>query len=123
MDIINEKRRFARTPIEISIKLKEVNSAYDVFNYDGISFNAKTVNLSPTGIAFKTSELLKLGATYSAQIYYKAFNPCIITLRVLNINRDATGEEYTYGCQFEGFMGNLLKNPLINELYNSMEES
>ena len=122
MDITNEKRRFSRTPVEIDIKLKEVESAFDGVNYDGVSIHATTVNLSPMGIAFKTTNELKADATYSAHIYYKDFNPCIINLRVLNINKDENGE-YTYGCKFEGFNGNLLKNPLINELYNSINNN
>ncbi len=121
MENMTEKRRFARMPINISLILKEVTSPYEVFNYDGCRFTAQALNLSPKGIAFKTATRITLNASYSAEIHYKDFNPCVITIRILNENFDADSNMYTYGCRFEGFMGNLMNNPLFKELYNSMD--
>ncbi len=96
-----EKRRALRMSINVTIELK------GIANTDGItdeSLSVDVVNISQDGMAFTTSQILKLNGVYNTKVELwgkEKFDAVIEIVRMENKGSKDT----LYGCRFVGITG------------------
>ncbi|MBE5939102.1 MAG: PilZ domain-containing protein [Lachnospiraceae bacterium] len=115
----NEKRKSKRMKIDVSIKLNLIKNTKDLSGLNTDEMVVDLVNVSEDGIAFKTSEELKLNTFYDTHMVLwgkEEFDTVIEIVRMEN-----TGEPKTlYGCRFIGIRPSDKLKITIHEL---VEES
>lgn len=101
---MQERRRANRMNIEVSIKLNSVkNGDFDKTNVKKDEFTVEVVNLSKTGLAFKSKEKLELNTYYDTTIVLwtkETFETIIEVVRT----EECGGGDNLYGCRFIGIM-------------------
>lgn len=112
-----EKRYGKRMGIDVKIKLNHIKNTKDVSNLKSDEFEVKLINVSETGIAFKSKEELKLNTFYDTKMVLwdkQEFDTVIEVVRMENTGEDET----VYGCRFIGIMPNNSLDIKIHELFS-----
>ncbi|MBE5937475.1 MAG: PilZ domain-containing protein [Lachnospiraceae bacterium] len=98
---MEEKRRAKRMDIDVTVKLSQIRNTKNLAGLKTEEFGVELTNVSETGIAFRSSEELKLNTFYDIHMEIwgkKRFDTVIEIVRMEN-----NGDEMTmYGCRFIG---------------------
>ncbi|GEM_PF-1125333 len=110
-----EKRKSKRMNIDMTIKLDSLATKKDTSTLSKDAFSVELVNVSLDGLAFKSSEELKLNTFYNAEMRLwsnDVFNNVIEIIRMEN-KGDA---ETLYGCRFIGMKGQNQSRILVHQI-------
>lgn len=96
---MEEKRKAKRMPVTLSL---EISSLYKQDNIQVSDLHApiEVINISKTGIAFRTQSVLPIGYYFTANINLGTEDTlrCVVEIVRSHLDEDAT----IYGCEFVG---------------------
>ena len=113
----NEKRRAKRSSVDVLIRLHDIQgNLHPGFSTEKIE--VKLVNISKTGIAFRTTEKLVFNGFYDTEILFPSkdkFNAIVEIVRM----EDRGESDLYYGCSFIGITS---ADQFKIEVYQLVEE-
>ena len=98
---MSEKRRATRMEMDAVLKLNSIQTMRDTEGLSHEEFTVNVLNVSTSGVAFKSTQELKLNTYYDLHLVLwtkSAFDSVIEVVRMENLG----GEEILYGCRFIG---------------------
>lgn len=111
---MNEKRREKRLPIDLKL---EVTSLFhqDNKSVENIDAPIEVVNISKSGIGFRTNSVLPVGYYFNAKLKLGSEDSVLYT--VVKIVRSVKHEtDYEYGCELVGMPS------VLNYMFDEYEE-
>lgn len=111
---MEEKRRNRRVPISMQLEISTLFKQDNV-KVGNVDAPIEIINISRTGIAFKTQSILPLNYYFNSKIQLGDEDSrfyCVVKI----IRREKIDEENTiYGCEFIGFA------PVFNHIFDEFE--
>lgn len=113
---MEEKRKDRRLELDVTLELSRIDGDDGVTTIKLVHVNV--VDLSRSGIGFKTKQELKLGSFYDTKL--QIWTKDIIEAIVKIVRCDKVGDEYHYGAAFVGMID---KDALKIDVYRMFYES
>lgn len=98
---MDEKRKSTRLEMDAVLKLNQLQTKKDIAGLTMEEFNVNVLNVSTGGLAFKSTEELKLHTYYDIHLVLwtkSSFDSVIEIVRMEALSND----EILYGCRFIG---------------------
>lgn len=116
MSDYTEKRRAKRIPVELRLDISSLfRQNHDLVN--DVHAPIEVVNVSKTGIAFKTSSVLPLGYYFNAKLHLMEQEDanfyCVVKIIRQELQED---ESKLYGCEIIGFPS------ILEYVFDELEE-
>lgn len=97
---MDEKRKARRLDLDVSIELSRIDGA------DGLTTvklaHVNVVDLSRSGIGFKTKQELEVGSFYNTKIQIWTKDIIEAIIKIVRVNKE--GDDYHYGATFVGMI-------------------
>ena len=119
---MSEKRRATRMEMNAVLKLNQIQTQRDTAGLSQEEFTVNVLNVSTSGIAFRSKEELKLNTYYDLELVLwtkTRFNSVIEVVRMESIGSG----DILYGCRFIGMKPSQELEIQIYEALQSIEEN
>lgn len=118
---MQEKRKSKRLDIDVKIKLNSVKNLKNVTNMNKDNIDVNLVNISRDGLAFKSSEELKLNTFYDVNIVLWTKETFKSVIEIVRMENPDNEDEILYGCRFIGIKPADQLKIQIYEILNDVE--
>ena len=116
---MEEKRRYKRLPIDLTLEVSEVfKQDHDII--ENLDAQINIFDISKAGIGFTTSTFIPEGYYFNATIIFKNSNQKILTVVKILYRRQLDNGLYHYGCEFTGLAG--IFDSVFSDYEKSIEE-
>lgn len=115
---IEEKRKHKRLDISVKVEIERIDEA----NVTTIKYlEVEVVNISKTGLAFRTDAAFEEGACFDAKIQIWTKETIDTVFKVVRLN-ELEGGMYEYGCIFVGMTDTDALKIEIYQLFNDSDK-
>jgi len=101
---MEEKRRYKRLPIQLTLEVCEVFKQDNDIIHD-LNATINVFDISKAGIGFTTSTFIPEGYYFNATIVLENSNQKILTVVKILHREHLDDATYRYGCEFTGLAG------------------
>ena len=119
---MSEKRRARRMEMDAVLKLNSIQTQRDTAGLSHEEFSVNVLNVSTSGVAFKSKQELKLNTYYDLELVLwtkTKFNSVVEVVRMESIGSG----DILYGCRFIGMKPSQELEIQIYEALQSIEEN